>query len=183
MHQMFKLKERRHQVKEKYKNISVGGYFCKEIKELSSEIGRIGLGQDFINLKNEKDFRCKKIRAFYMKVKLKIFHFITWRRMATLYKDYAEYGKSTLFLNDESDSINKHWHWNIHKELYIYDPEEIDPINLWVLCLFSNLKMCEGDLFAERDEFKEILKEKGYTELAKYLEGYAIHWDSCLKEL
>ena len=168
---------------EKYKTMSVGGYFCKEIKELSSEIGRIGLGQDFINLKNEKDPKCKKIRAFYMKVELKVFHFMTWRRIATLYKDYVEYGKPTLYLNDESDSINKNWHWNIHKELYIYDPDEIDPINLWVLCLFSNLIMCEGNLFAERDEFKEILKEKGYPELAKYLDGYAIHWDSCIEEL
>ena len=39
------------------------------------------------------------------------------------------------------------------------------------------------NVFEERDEFKEILEEKRYPDLAKYLDDYVIHWDTCIKEL
>ena len=103
-----------------------------------------------------------------------------WIRIATLYKDYVEYGQPTIFLNDET---NKKYYLEKYKKLFKYDPDEIDPINLWVLFMFSDLKMRETSLFVKGRGFQEILKEKGYPELAEYLDEYCIDFDGCIEQL
>ena len=153
--------------------ILVGDYFLNEIKQLSSKIGRLGLAQDFINIKNEKNMRLRNLRAHYLNFKLKFCHYKVWKRMSELYKDYKALDQPTLFLNDESNKGN---YEEIHKKLYKYNPEEIDPINLWVLCMFSEAEMREIDLFVDKTEYQEILREYGYPELAEYLDCFIINF-------
>lgn len=155
-------------------NMLVKKYFLKEIKQLSSEIGRLGLAQDFINIKNEKNNRLRNLRARYLDFKLRFCHYKVWVRMSELYKIYKDLKQPELFLNLESDQANSQQ--EIHKELYKYDPNEIDPINLWVLCMFSNAEMREIDLFVDKAEYQQILREYGYSDLADYLDCFVINF-------
>jgi len=124
--------------------------FYEEIKFIAAEIGVRDIPPRFIEVAKEKDE--EKLNELFEGFKEE--NSDLWERMQNLYSEYEASGRPTIF--DVGD--------------FIYDPTEINPINLCFIFLFSNEVMDDYDTFAECKVLQEYLNDYNYPEIAKYLE-------------
>ena len=132
-------------------------YFYEEIKLITEGIGKTDLPEKLIEAAKEQDLdKMKLISRQFKKDNLEL-----WGRIALFYEEYGE-GKLTIFFEVATDYG------------YSYNPDDIEPINLIALMALSEECLNEVDLFSNWKEFKVALENKGYKEIAEYLNETSI---------
>ena len=124
--------------------------FYEEIKFIAAEIGVRDIPARFIEVAKKKDE--EKLNELFEAFKEE--NSDLWERMENLYSEYKAEGSPTIF--DVGD--------------HLYDPTEINPINLCFVFLFSNDVMDDCDTFVEYGVLQQYLNDYNYQEIAKYLE-------------
>lgn len=126
-------------------------HYYREIKFLAAEIGRIGLPKKFIEAAKKRDtYKMEEIFKEFKKDNPEL-----WKRV----NDFYERCVYKIFYNDGG---------------YVYDPDEIDPINLCIIFAMSDFEMDETILFENWNVFQEAFRKKGYNNIANYLDKTSI---------
>lgn len=128
-------------------------YFYKEIEYAATTIWRLGLTDRLIEAAKQQNLG--KINLIFEE--FKDHHPISWNRMSELYADYQSETWPIIFGKDRTES-------------YSYNSAEIHPVNIICLCALSNTVMDLDSLFEDYRTIKVALQEKGYFELADYIE-------------
>ena len=135
-------------------------HFYNEIVFLAAKIGELGLPDQFIEAaRTKKEERIEELldqcEAKYPEL---------WERLLRLYEEYEEAEEPEIFSEEETG------------EYYKYNPEEIHPLNLCFILMFSEGNMSDVDIFAQ-DYWRYLsvtLLEKGYKEIGKEVEDASI---------
>lgn len=122
-------------------------HFYNEIVFLAAEIGKLGLPDQFIEAARTKS----KERLEDLLDQCEAKYPQLWERLLKLYEDYEEAGEPKIFSEEGFD---------------LYNPEEIDPINLCFVMMLSEGNMTDTDLFEDWESLTGALFEKGYIEMA-----------------
>lgn len=133
-------------------------YFYEEIKLITEGIGKTGLSEKLIEAAKEQDLdKMKSISRQFKKDNLEL-----WGRIALFYEEYGE-NKLRIFYETPTD------------HLYLYNPDDIDPINLVTFMALSEECLDEVDLFTNWRELKVALENRGYNEIAEYMNQTSIN--------
>lgn len=135
-------------------------YFYNEIVFLAAEIGKLGLPDKFIEAARTKS----KERLEDLLDQCEAKYPQLWERLLKLYEDYEEAEEPEIF-SEEGNG-----------EYYKYNPEEIHPLNLCFILMFSEGNMADVDVFAQ-DYWAYLsvaLLKRGYKEMAKEVDEASI---------
>ena len=132
-------------------------YFYEEINLITAGIGKTDLSQKLIEAAKEKDFdKMKSISRQFKRDNLEL-----WGRMALFYEEYGEC-KLTIFYEEDDD------------DCFLYNPDDIDPIDLIVFMALSEKCVDEIDLFYDWEQLQPALEIRGYKNIAENMNESAI---------
>jgi len=135
-------------------------HFYNEIVFLTAKIGELGLPNMFIQAAKKQDETA--ITVAFGQFQLEQFEL--WTRMCNLYQDYVRAKGPVIFGSEQTE------------EYYKYNPDEIDPLNLCFLLMFSKYDMSDWEVFGEKgwEILSEALLEKGHVEMSNLAKITAI---------
>lgn len=127
-------------------------HFYNEIVFLAAKIGEFGLPSKFIEAARSKSWE----RIEEILDQSEVEHPELWERLLNLYSDYEEAGEPAIFSAEGNG------------ECYQYNADEIHPLNLCFILMFSEGDMADVDIFAENywEYLSTALLEKGCKEMA-----------------
>lgn len=131
------------------------------IKEFAEEIGKRDLPLKYIETarKNDKQ-KLEELTDQFTSENPEL-----WRKMCKLFDRYEEDKKPIIF-GDGTECDGE--------DVCEYDPEEIEPNNLWLIFIFSGGCMDDYELFSDCELFRVMLEEV-QPEIARYLEEDSLH--------
>lgn len=139
-------------------------HFYEEIKLITEGIGKTDLSEKLILAAKEQDLdKMKSISRQFKKDNLEL-----WGRMSLFYEEYNEHSPRIFCLDN--------------KEGYIYNQDEINPINLSILLILSDESLDETGMFKNWRRLQYSLEEDGYKELAEFMDDTCINYLECLIE-
>ena len=126
-------------------------HYYGEIKFLAAEIERLGLPIKFIEAAKKQDkHKMEVIFEEFTKNNPEL-----WKRLNAFYERCIY----KIFYNNGG---------------YVYDPDEIDPVNLCIIFAMSDFEMDETIIFEKWNVFQEAFRKRGYNNIANYLNKSSI---------
>ena len=133
-------------------------YFYEEIYLITAGIGKTDLSEKLIEAAKEENLdKMKSITRQFKKDNLEL-----WRRMALFYEEYCKEKINIFYEEDDED-------W------YLYNPDDIEPIDLIVLMALSEKRVDEVDLFYDWTQLQPALENRGYKNIAENMNERAIN--------
>lgn len=139
-------------------------YFYREVKEIITAINQIGIAKKVLEAAEKQD-------AQLLKQLVEQFEFENpelWERMREFYQDFWNENNVVIFSNNQND-------------FYQYNEEEFNCEDLMFLVIMSDEFLELSDLFLEEELIIDVIKKKGYNNVAEHLE--AGNYFSTLEEL
>ena len=132
-------------------------YFYEEIKLITEGIGKTDLTEKLIEAAKEQNLeKMKLISRQFKRDNLEL-----WGRMSLFYEEYGE-DKIKIFYETPTD------------DLYLYNTDDIIPINLVTFMALSEECLDEVDLFINWRELQIALENTSYKEIAEQMDMTAI---------
>jgi len=130
-------------------------HFYEELKFLCNEIERLKLPGKFIEAaRQQNEEMIEELFSEFKQNNLEL-----WERFSKFYEEYEKENSPIIFDNGGND-----------EDCYIYNPNEINPVSLSFVLMFSECKINDGEIFWDYCILQAPLR-KELPELAYHMEN------------